>query len=849
MFQDRLCLAGAIALTASVSCALSQTLVDRVPRLTGEPRAVTLAGNVHPLARPSFDRGAVSAATQLKQMILELKPTPAQQAALDTLVRAQQDHSSPLYHHWLTPAEFGVRFGVSVQNLARVTAWLTRQGFTVNEIPEDKRLVVFSGTAGQVFDTFHTEMRHYRVNGVIHTANAQDPQIPADLAGIVDGVVSLYDFRHRSQIEARRPLSSRPDYTAGGTHYMFPADFAAIYDLNPIYKAGTIGTGTAIAIAARSNINVSDVAAFRLLSDLAPAAPQVILAGADPGFVQSDQDESTLDVEWSGAVAPAAVVKLVIASSTATTDGVDLAAQYIVNHAAAPVVVTSYGSCEQEMGAAELDFYNSLWEQAASQGMSVFVASGDAGAADCAAASDSLGSGTAVNGICSSPYATCVGGTEFDEGANPAQYWAAVTSAGNGSALGYIPEKVWNESAANGGSALWASGGGVSEVYVQPAWQTGVSGVAEANGMRAVPDVSLAAAGHDGYVVAENGSYWIVSGTSVAAPSFAAIMALVIDKMGGTGQGNANAGLYPLLNAQHSPFHPTPSGNNSVPGVAGYVARGTAYNLATGLGSVDGAVLANSWGSDGDAGPDFTLAPAPVSATVVAGSTATFTIGVTESGSADNLVALTASAPAGLSVQLSSSNVAPGAPVSVIVAVVSTATLGAQSITFTASDDTGTAELTYAVIVTQPPRLTLTAAPSSVTLIRGSSAMLSLTAATGGPFSGSVGFSVSGLPAGVTAAWSANPVAPSSATSAVILLLTASGGAPMGTSSILVTASGDGLASTQTVAVTVAQFPGCSTTPRLLRLRCGPPPIVSLRIAIAARDAANHSGPVSGADR
>ena len=114
----------------------------------------------------------------------------------------------------------------------------------------------------------------------------------------------------------------------------------------------------------------------------------MILAGADPGLVAGDQDESTLDVEWSGAVAPAAAVNLVVAASTATTDGVDLAAAYIVNHAAAPVVSVSYGSCEQEMGAAELAFYNSLWEQAASQGMSVFVASGDAGAAGCQRAAD-----------------------------------------------------------------------------------------------------------------------------------------------------------------------------------------------------------------------------------------------------------------------------------------------------------------------------------------------------------------------------------------------------------------------------------------------------------------------------
>ena len=106
------------------------------------------------------------------------------------------------------------------------------------------------------------------------------------------------------------------------------------------------------------------------------------------------------------------------------------------------------------MGTAELAFYNSLWEQAASEGMSVLVASGDAGAAGCYEGSAAAGSGTAVNGLCTSPYATCVGGTEFDEGSNPAQYWASTNAPNYGTALGYIPEEVWNESAADGGDGI-----------------------------------------------------------------------------------------------------------------------------------------------------------------------------------------------------------------------------------------------------------------------------------------------------------------------------------------------------------------------------------------------------------
>ena len=423
MVRQGLFLAGAVALAATASCASAQSLVIHGLNRIDETQVVTLEGNVHPLARADFDQGPVNPEMRLERMVLLLKLSPVQQTALDALVEEQQNPGSPLFHQWLTPAEYGAEFGVSEPEMAQVTAWLASQGLTVDEIPAGRQLVVFSGTAGQVFDTFRTEMHVYRVNGAEHIANSQDPQIPASLASVVSGVVSLHDFRRRSEMKTRRALGAQPQYTAGSTHYLLPSDFAAIYDLNPLYGEGTAGTGSAIAIAGRSNINLSDVAAFRSMAGLAASSPTVIVDGTDPGLVASDQDELTLDVEWSGAVAPDAAVNLVAAALTQTTDGVDLASQYIVNHATAPVVSVSYGSCEHEMGMAELEFYNSLWEQAASQGMSVFVASGDAGAAGCEAGADTAGSGNAVNGMCSSPYATCVGGTEFNEGANPAQYW------------------------------------------------------------------------------------------------------------------------------------------------------------------------------------------------------------------------------------------------------------------------------------------------------------------------------------------------------------------------------------------------------------------------------------------
>ena len=268
------------------------------------------------------------------------------------------------------------------------------------------------------------------------------------------------------------------------------------------------------------------------------------------------------------------------------------------------------------------------------------MASGDSGAAACDLGSATRGTVAAVNGLCSSPYSTCVGGTEFNEGSNSSQYWAASSGANRGSALGYIPEKVWNESAADSGGELWATGGGTSEIYPQPAWQQGVNGASAAGGMRAVPDVSLTAASHDGYMIYENGSYWIVSGTSPASPAFAALMALVVQKQSGAGQGNANPTLYRLLNGEANPFHATPAGDNSVPGVQGFQAGGADYNLATGLGSVDASLLVNGWANGDATPPTLNVSVASSAAMLVRGGTAAIVVNVVTGGSFRGNIAL-----------------------------------------------------------------------------------------------------------------------------------------------------------------------------------------------------------------
>jgi subtilase family serine protease len=360
----------------------------------------------------------------MDRMILLLKPDASQEASLEALLAAQQDPQSPEYRRWLTPEEFGERFGVSESDINRLVAWLTSHGFQVEPTPASRKQIVFNGTAGQVRSAFHTEVRAYNTGTERHYANAQDPSIPAAFAAVVAGVVSLNDFQSRPMHRGTAAVGSQPEFTSGMSHYLSPSDFATIYDAAGLYTQSIDGTGQSVAVAGRSNLSLSDVQSFRSTFGLRSNNPAVIVNGTNPGVVSTDEEtEATLDVEWSGATAPKASVQFVVSASTNTSDGITLSSQYIVNHNLAPVMTLSFGNCEAAIGSAGNQFWNSLWHQAAAQGITVLVAAGDSGAAGCdSPSSTSATGGAGVNGLCSSPYSTCVGGTQFADSANPSTY-------------------------------------------------------------------------------------------------------------------------------------------------------------------------------------------------------------------------------------------------------------------------------------------------------------------------------------------------------------------------------------------------------------------------------------------
>lgn len=640
----------------------------RAPRITSairESQRIVLKGNTHPLARKDLDRGAAPDGLAMDRMLLVLKRSPEQDADLKNLLEAQQNPASPAYHKWLSPEEFGRRFGPGDEDLGTVTSWLQSRGFRIDLIANGRGVIEFSGTAGQVRAAFQTTIRKFAAGGVEHWANATDPSIPAALSPVVEGVASLNNFRTRSLLR-KTPGSFRASrgepllnaYT--GEHFLAPADYAVAYNIQPLYDAGITGEGATIAVVAPTNFDVQDVADFRSLFQLSDNVPEVIVNGIDPGNpADGSEMETALDATWSGAVAPGAKVKVVVSAGTDTTDGADLSEIFIVDNNLADIVTESLGYCEAFAGKAYTRQLDAVRAQAAAQGITFIVSSGDGGLYGCDDFNTvlSVGGPVSVNALASSPNVIAVGGTQFDENGNDAGYWSKKEDKKtHGSLLTPIPETVWNESCAGElcFNNIFAGSGGKSTVFPKPSWQAGVPGIPY-DQARDLPDVSLTASSHDAYVVCVEGScqqdanggfgFYAVSGTSASAPSFAGIMALINQKTGSR-QGQANYMLYKLaalqnysqcngsgaaLPASGCVFNDITTGNNAVPGQPGYGTPAAAYQAAlgydraTGLGSVNVANLATQWGSIGSSATTTTLSIGPVT---LHGSPAAIAIGV-----------------------------------------------------------------------------------------------------------------------------------------------------------------------------------------------------------------------------
>lgn len=600
--------------------------------------------NHHPQwANPANDLGPLAPDAPVNTLTLVLARSPRQEQAFRQFLADQQNRASSSYHHWLTPAEVGARFGPPKSDLAAVSDWLQSQGLHITWTAPSRMFLGFSGTSAALAHAFRTQLHTYRVNGVERISVASDPLVPAVLAAHIQAIRGLYSLEDKPlhhAATARKPVldatpDATPDATFNGANYVTPQDFATLYDI----PSGVTGNGETIGIVGRSRTNFADFDQFRQLTGTTFADPTEIvppaLGGIDPGPAETapptsggpseDQLEATLDVTRAASVAPNAQVLLVVTTQAGGDIYVDT--QYLVQTTPTPaqIINISFGACESSAGPSNVFAWDGLFQQAAAEGISVFVASGDAGAAGCDAYFSTPPANPAAispNYICSSSWATCVGGTEFYDAGNSTIYWNPTNGTGLGSAIQYIPEGAWNEPL-NGASSpqpqAAASGGGVSSIIPTPAWQTG-PGVPSSLAGRYTPDLAFSSSAHDGYFACfaaagadcavdsqGNLNFEYFFGTSAAAPDMAGITALLNERLGAS-QGSINTVLYQLAASAPGVFHDvtvnssgvnnctidTPSMcNNSLPGntgisggQAGYLVN-DGYDEVTGLGSLD----------------------------------------------------------------------------------------------------------------------------------------------------------------------------------------------------------------------------------------------------------------------
>ncbi|QNI34357.1 Ig-like domain repeat protein [Alloacidobacterium dinghuense] len=749
-----LAVAGLFAFTAAAASAQTQPeaiIPNRITQPINPDVRVTLSHNVHPLAIPKYDQGAAPGSMATGRIMLVLKRSDTQEQALKQYLGDLQNPNSANYRKWLTPAQIGTAYGISDIDLTTVTAWLQSQGFTVEKVPQARNVIEFSGNVAQIQRAFNTTIHKYVINGETHFANSTDPQIPAALAPVIGGIAQLNDFRAKKNavISAKAHFDSetkkiKPDltllcnssgcsYVASGGNILFtvPADAALIYDtpnsaLNPNYSGTTYdGTGVTIGIAGDSNITPQDVANYRaalLPSQYSSNQPNIIVDGNDPG-VNGDAIEALLDNEVAGGIAPGAKINFYTSADTDLQNGLFLAIYRALDDNAVSILNVSFGNCEAALGASGNAQLNAAWQQAAAQGISVTVSTGDSGSAGCDNENTETTAthGLAVSAFASTPYNIAVGGTDYDVLLNSFTTYVGTANAATSfyrTALSYIPESPWNDSPvsntggyntnvafkdSNGNTNIVSAGGGISSTavcsvaldsngncpgtlgpYPQPAFQSSVTN-SVSTGARSIPDVSFLA-GDGAY-----GALWLVcsddqangssptyttsdcqqtsgsftsttgftgvGGTSAAAPAFAGMLALISSANGGARLGQADyviynlaaqASLYPTL------FHDVATGNNSVVCQAGTTNCGsngfltgynasagktaaTAYDAASGLGSVDVAQLLANW-------KKASFASTSTSLTINGGTSA---INVTHGTALNFAVTVTGSSPGG----------------------------------------------------------------------------------------------------------------------------------------------------------------------------------------------------------
>lgn len=634
-----LAIAGLTASCALIPATQAKTFDDTThalakaatPQLTKSIDNTSLArvpGSVPRQALAKYDQGALPASQPINNITLVLKRSDDREKAFRSYLHDLNNPASPNFHHWLTEEQIGKMFGPAPEDVSKVTQWLSSQGLKVTKATPDRMMVFFSGTPAALNKAFHTSLHKYTVDGEVHFANSSEQQIPAALTPVVKGVASLHNFFPKPQHTAIGKLALdrktgkwgaatskvAPQFTVPPgtvdpniTYDMVPADFNEVYNVNGLWGRGTPirGAGQTVAVLERTNVQPQDVANFRKAFLPADATGVVAYVHpgdgqgdvcADPG-INGDEGEAALDAEWAGAAAPDANILLASCADNVTalgaTFGPFTAAAELLGGTGqgglpAPTIWSlSYGSCEMadEGDASLADIF---WSEAAAEGVTVFVSTGDGGSTQCDQGGLFASQGGAeVNGMAASTSAVAVGGTDFNDRDHIADYWTSSNLPMFQSAISYIPEMAWNNSCASshlytllgykdGVTAcndsvgrgqdflqIGGGGGGASTLFAQPESQVGIYGSFN-HTSRTLPDISLFSANgifshalvfcmsdtNEGGVACDfsnpdNVFANSAGGTSFAAPALAGVQALV-NQVAGERSGNMLPAIYTI---------------------------------------------------------------------------------------------------------------------------------------------------------------------------------------------------------------------------------------------------------------------------------------------------------------
>ena len=536
---------------------------------------------------------AIGAASGQQQIDLSIGLQMRNQQELAGLLTALYDPRSSQYHHFLTPQQFVAEFGPTAAQQQQVVDYLRGAGITVNKVSSNGLLINAHATVAQAESAFQVQINNYKIGARQFYANSSTPSIPSPVAPLIlsvgglDNSVQLRPLKHR----ALQPLAGYKQ-----------ADLVGAYDMAPLHQAGILGNNQTVAVFELDGYQQSDINQFLSQNNLGqPSITTQLVDGAN-GSAGAGAIEVELDIDVVAEIAPKAAQ--IVYEGPNTTQGVNDTYNQIVTDNKAQITTISWGECESQSGAAELQTLDGIFKQGATQGISLFAASGDSGAYDC------NDTNLAVDSPASDPYITGVGGTNLQET--------------NGT---YGSESVWSDPTNTQRSANGAGGGGgLSSTFDLPSWQV-APGVSNqySNGKREVPDVSADADPKTGYAVyctvsasgCPSTGDIVVGGTSAAAPLWAGSTALIneyLQQQGKSRLGFANPTLYKLANEKQAnpPFHDVTSGDNLYyPATAG-------YDLASGLGTPDVYNIARDIVGGSTPTPGPTPVPTPVPTSVPA---------------------------------------------------------------------------------------------------------------------------------------------------------------------------------------------------------------------------------------